>query len=139
MQALDWLPGVLAGKPDAEAVEHMVAGVQTWWRSGTRNGGRSLTLARCMGLPESSEAARLALRDHWLRQAACTLPGGPWQRAVALHAALQSFRGHRWPCWCDLVEPPAHADPLRAALHQAMRAAGGRMPGTPRRLAQILA
>ena len=117
----------------------MVAGLRTWWRSGGRAAGQSLTLARCLGLPESSEAARLALRDHWLRQAAHKLPGGPWQRATALHAALQAFSGHRWACWCDLEQPPPHAEPLHAALHRAMRAAGGRMPKTPRRLAQILA
>lgn len=132
---------MLAGEPDAEAIEVMAAGVRTWWRSGGSGKGQSLTLARCMGLPESSEAARMALRDHWLRQAAAELPAqhcGPWQRAAALHDALQAFHGHRWACWCELDAPPPHASALDAALHRAMRAAGGRMPRTARRLDQIL-
>jgi hypothetical protein len=135
-----WLDSVLAGEPTPDAIEHMVRGVRNWWRCA--HGKRAITLARCLGMPESPEAARLALRDHWLRQAALhiqTPTGSAWSTARSLHLALRTFRGHRWACWHDLVQPPTHATPLEAALHRAMRAAGGRIDVGPRRLAQILA
>lgn len=147
-QSHDWLDEVLAGQPSEAAIERLVVGVQTWWRSGTRSGtlcgarSRPTSLARCLGLPASPESARLALRDHHLRDAARHLDGaplGPWQTARALHAEVQRFTGHQWPCWSDLELPPPYARPLDAALHKAMRAAGGRLRFSARRLAQILA
>jgi len=132
---MQWLVDVLNGQPGPEATEHLRRAFITWWQSGgrARRGadGRlmrsgHLSLARCAGLPENPENARLQLRNWYLRQ------------ATELHAALSDFAGRKWPCWWSLSEPPMQATELESLLWHATRAGGGKLPGTARRIAQIL-
>ena len=118
---------------DPEALAQLAGAIRTWW-------SLNLPLDRCLGLPRNAEAARTRIRDYWLCEAARHLPGtlGPWQRAEALREAVRAFQGHRWPCWHAFPRPPAHATELDACLWRAFRAAAGKMPGTARRLRQIL-
>lgn len=147
---MQWLVDVLNGEPGPEATEHLRRAFITWWQSGGRGrrdaDGRlmrsgHLSLARCAGLPENPENARLQLRNWYLRQAAELLDAPidqPWRRATELHAALVDFAGRKWPCWWSLSEPPMQATELESLLWHATRAGGGRLPGTARRIAQIL-
>lgn len=133
---MDWLASVLQGQadepPTPEAARRLATGVRTWLQS-----GGALSLTRCLGLHHSPERVRMQMRDHYLRQAGQAL--GIELQAAILHARMREFMGRRWPCWLDLREPPAYADPVDACLWHAARAAGGTLRMTRRRLAQILA
>ena len=133
-----WLDDLLS-QPDPRRLEpatvaHLAHAVRAWLLGGMPE------LPAALGLPRNAEAARQAVRDQWLREAARELGVGmgPWERARQLDQAVRQFRGRRWPCWCDRTAPPTHATRLDACLFRAMRAAGGRMPDTARRFDQIL-
>lgn len=136
MNDLLWLATVVEGAPSPDAQARMARGLATWWRAG------GLSLPRCLGLPENPELARLRLRDYYLARAAELLHAPDdrrWSRAVALCDAARLFLARKWPCWHDLPAPPAHASALEALLFHATRAAGGALPASSRRYAQILA
>lgn len=136
--------------PDAAAVAHVRRGLRTWLNSGTKSrsfyGGKSrrarpLSLARCLGLPESPERARFFQRDYYLRRAALMLSAPenrPWMRAVALHSEVNRFMGHQWACWCNLAEAPPGASDVNHLLFLAIRAGGGKLPKTTRSYSSIL-
>lgn len=148
--AMQWLHEVLTGNPSPESVERLCTAVRTWWLSGNReqrgaNGRRlrssALSLARCAGLPENPEAARLWLRNWHLKRAALELgvPAcNPSIQANALRAAAHEFMARRWPSWCWLESPPTRSSELDRQLWHAARAAAGKLPGTARRYGQIL-
>ena len=150
MDGLRLIEAAFSRKADAELVEAMLAGLRRWVLSGHRgarnpNGGRiksdPITVGRCLGLPASPERARLLLRDAYLRQAAALLGQGEritWQLACRLHREIRRFLAHEWPCWWALAAPPDHATELDRVLWLATRAGGGKLPGTARRLSQIL-
>ena len=147
---MEWLQQVLDGSPDAATVEHLRRGLTTWLNSAT--GGRRdcsgkiqrsrpLSLARCLGLPESPERVRTAQRDAHLRAVADLLPvqpHHPWKRATALCNEARSFTRHQWLCWVGLEAPPAYASEINRLLWLAMRAGGGKLPTTARQYASIL-
>lgn len=129
-----WLDEAVSGRPSPDAVARLCAGLRTWW-----NAGGAVPLDRCLGLPRKPETVRLMLRDDYLRAAAACMPrSGPWTTASTLHQAARIFMLRKWPCWCDLPDPPERADDVERLLWRAARAGGGRLPGA-RRIAQILA
>lgn len=143
-----WVSDFTSERPSPEAVARMQRAFRTWLKSGrvellSASGRRARrpSLARCAGLPESPERVRLMVRDVHLRRAARLVVGasvGAWGRATALHEAAREFMGTKWPCWCDMEAPPMHATALQRELWEAAIAAGGKLPETARRVAQIL-
>ena len=146
-----WLTDAIEGKPSPEAVEQMCKALRSWWMSAGQHGTRGpqgkrkrssrLGLARCAGLPESPERARIVVRDWYLRQAAETLGvsvAKPWLRALELRRAVAAFRSRKWGMWCQLDEPPGYASHTEVLLWRAARASFGDLPGTARRYRQIL-
>lgn len=148
---MEIIEAIFRGEPDHEATRRMFDGLRRWVLSGHKADSKAPpqvrrqygpTLNACLGLPANPERARIALRDAMLRLAAGELPhetrNHPWRLAATLHREAQKFAGHRWHCWIDMEQPPDHATRLEARLWLAMKAGGGKLPGTPRRMAQIL-
>ncbi len=148
---MEIIEAIFRGEPDHDATRRMFDGLRRWVLSGHKADSKTPaqirrqygpTLNACLGLPANPERARIALRDAMLRLAAGELAqetgNHPWRLAFALHREAQKFAGHRWHCWIDMERPPDHATRLEARLWLAMKAGGGKLPGTPRRMAQIL-
>lgn len=147
----DWLSSVLAGVPDADAIEHLRRGFGIWLRGasratrdseGVRRRVRPVSLAGCLGLHDNPMLVRQVLRNRWLRAAAHALdPDGTataWARARMLAAAVRRFDGHQWHCWLQLENPPPNAGEADRALFFAFRAGGGNVPRTARGLHNII-
>jgi hypothetical protein len=134
------LAHILEGTADAQTLAALRAGITTWLRSATRGKTgidgrlqkqRQISLNQCLHLPASPERTRIALRNHYLREAAqkLSVPAEcPWVLARALHREAQLFAGHQWHCWIGLDAAPSHASPVNALLFHAMRWGGGRLP-----------
>lgn len=61
--------------------------------------------------------AWLALRDHYLTEAAALLEGpSTWQRCRQLAGAARAFEVRRWPIWRRLDAPPSHARACRPSI-----------------------
>lgn len=143
-----WLIELMAGTPGPETLDHIQRGVQRWYNSATRGRRdsegrrtrqRSPSLEQCLGLPANPMNARLAVRNHWLRQAAACLPANltDCARARALAREASRFAGHQWLCWFHLDTPPTTTD-INRPLFFAMRAGGGKLPQTWRQMLTIL-
>ena len=146
-----WLIDAIEGNPSPEAMASICKALRAWWMSAGQHGARGpqgirkrssrLSLARCAGLPESPERARIEVRDWYLREAAGTLgvsAAKPWLRALELHRAVQAFLARKWGVWCQLEAPPGYASQTEVFLWHAARASFGDLPGTARRYRQIL-
>ena len=78
------------------------------------------------------------MRDAWLRDAAGSLGGTPWQRAAALQGEVEHFLSHKWPSWRRYDEAPSYATAIEHCLFVACLA-DANLPQTTRRLYAILA
>lgn len=147
---MNWLDQVLSGTPNDETLDHLRRAFNTWLKSTTRGGrnaggkvmrASSLSLSRCLGLPERPESVRIKRRDAYLLQASLLLtvdPSRPWRMACALHKETKRFMSHQWLCWCHLRHPPSNASDIDRLLFLATQAGGGTLPKTTRSYALIL-
>ncbi|MCG6118357.1 MAG: hypothetical protein MEQ07_09225 [Aquimonas sp.] len=85
------LAELAAGTADPAAAAWLAEGLRCWLRH-AEPGGQGPSLEACLGVRSAADARRL-IRDHWLREAAATLPeAGSWTRARTLHMHLGAAR-----------------------------------------------
>lgn len=145
------LLALLENRPTPEAVDWVRGGLRRWLLSGTRGGldldGRPLrtrgpSLPRHLALPTTPERTRGALRDAYLVELADhlaeTIGRERWAVACEMHRLAVAFDGWKWPCWCNLDEPPPYATAPERLLWHAHRMAGTDLPRTRHRYRQIL-
>lgn len=118
---------------DTESVEYVRAAMATW-----RRHRGEVSLHRALRIGPTPSALERAERDAWLRTAGAQLSGSEWDRAKALHMALQRFLARRWPTWRRADMAPTHAAPLEQLLFYATKA-GAMMPTTAKQLRNIIA
>lgn len=124
----------IRGGEGPEVLDDMRRRIKAWL---TDDAERPLPLHRHLGLG-GPQAARLALRDHYLTEAAALLEGpSTWQRCRQLAEAARAFEVRRWPIWRRFDSPPTHAGPVDAMLWHA-RHLGGELPATPENYLNIL-
>jgi hypothetical protein len=104
-----------------------------WWLTESAADDPRAILRR-LGLPGTRRRALNNLRDRQLIAAAHLIAPdtGTHAQAVALREACRAYGGHKWPCWRNLNEPPAHATPAAQVLFWAFRYdAGNAREGQP--------
>ncbi len=122
------------GQPLPLSVDQAVrAAVRSWVHSDGQ-----LPLQRLLGLMPTPRRQRLAVRDHYLRQAAALIPEpSPWHRALQLQLAVDTFNASRWPCWRGMRQAPSHATPTEALLFAAASMSDEPLPSSPATLLDI--
>jgi hypothetical protein len=81
-------------------------------------------------------AARRALRDARLRQAAKLMPGTAWARAEALSRSVVAFQARKWPKWEREFVPPDDASEIDRLLFRARQL--GPIPESARQIFNLL-
>lgn len=122
----DRLARLMANQPTAGDLEWLSVGFRTWARL-----DGAVTLLRCLSLPSTPTAVRLARRDDALRAAAALCAGRSLrQRAHQLRARLSVFaeRG-LWRLWRRAGGAPENATDLERQLFEVLDFNHGRVLG----------
>lgn len=148
------LAALMDDRANAATYDWLATGFRRWLLQGGRNApdanGRpvrtrhGLTLTGALGLPNTPERVRVAVRDERLNELATWLRDSegwgpePWPLAREIHRRACYFERRLWPVWWHLIAPPGHAFADERLLWHARHAAGLPLPGSPERYLQIL-
>ena len=122
---------------DGDRSEFVLGALEWRLRVFLANAADGIPIVHALGFRNVYEM-RLAMRDHWLRQAAKHIPEDkPWPRARRLAARINTFESACWPKWERHPMPPDGTDAINRALFNC-RKIGAPLPSSVRQLYNIL-